>query len=129
MEFRLLGPIEVVDGGHPVDLGPRKQRALLCLLALHANRVVTTDRILEELWGDDAAGKENALWVAISRLRSALEPERDGRRERNVLQTRDHGYVLQVDPELDRSRPIRVRRGRHPPTDPARRGAGGGARR
>lgn len=99
VEFRLLGPIEVVDDGRPVDLGPRKQRALLCLLALHANRVVTTDRILEDLWGDEAAGKENALWVAISRLRSALEQERDGRRQRDVLQTRDHGYLLQVDPE------------------------------
>lgn len=99
VEFRLLGPIEVVDDGQLVDLGPRKQRALLCLLALHANRVVTTDRILEELWGADAVGKENALWVAISRLRSALERESDGRRQRDVLQTRDHGYLLQVDPE------------------------------
>jgi DNA-binding SARP family transcriptional activator len=99
LEFRLLGPIEVLDDGRPVDLGPRKQRALLCLLLLHANRVVTTDRLLEELWGDDAAGKENALWVAISRLRSALEPERSGQRDSSVLRTRDHGYVLQVDAE------------------------------
>lgn len=98
MEVRLLGPIEVVHDGRQVDLGPRKQRALLCLLALHANRVVTTDRILEELWGDEAAGKENALWVAISRLRSALEPARDGHGESAVLMTRDHGYLLQVDP-------------------------------
>ena len=99
MELRLLGSIEVIDDGKPIDLGPRKQRALLCLLALHANRVVTTDRILEELWGEEAAGKENALWVAISRLRSALEPDRGGHGESTVLLTRDHGYVLQVDVE------------------------------
>ncbi len=99
MEVRLLGSIEVIDDGQAVDLGPRKQRALLCLLALHANRVVTTDRILEELWGEDAAGKENALWVAISRLRSALEPDRDRHGDSAILLTRDHGYVLQVDPE------------------------------
>ena len=99
MQIRLLGPIEVVHEERQVDLGPRKQRALLCLLALHANRVVTTDRILEELWGDDATGKENALWVAISRLRSALEPARDGHGESAVLLTRDHGYVLQVNPD------------------------------
>jgi basic membrane lipoprotein Med (substrate-binding protein (PBP1-ABC) superfamily)/DNA-binding SARP family transcriptional activator len=98
VEVRLLGTIEVVLEGRQVDLGPRKQRALLCLLALHANRVVTTDRILEELWGDDAVGKENALWVAISRLRSALEPARDGHGESAMLLTRDHGYLLQVDP-------------------------------
>jgi basic membrane lipoprotein Med (substrate-binding protein (PBP1-ABC) superfamily)/DNA-binding SARP family transcriptional activator len=93
----MLGPIEVAVEGQMVDLGPRKQRALLCLLVLHANRVVATDRILDELWGDDAAGKENALWVAISRLRSALEPNRGGHGESTVVLTRDHGYVLQVD--------------------------------
>lgn len=99
MEFRLLGSIEVVDGDRAVDLGPRKQRALLCVLLLHANRVVTTDRILDQLWGDDAAGKENALWVAISRLRSALEPNRAGHGESTVLLTRDHGYLLQASAE------------------------------
>jgi len=97
LEFRLLGRLEVVDEGREVDLGARKQRALLCLLALHVNRVVTTDRILDELWGDEAAGKEKALWVAISRLRSALEPGREGGRGA-VVQTRDHGYTLSVEP-------------------------------
>ena len=55
-----------------VDLGPHKQRALLALLLIHVDRVVPTDRILDALWGDDAAGKERALWVHISR--SALGP-------------------------------------------------------
>ena len=74
MEFGILGPLEARSGGEPIDLGPYKQRALLALLLLHVDRVVPTDRILEELWGDDGAGKEKALWVHISRLRSALEP-------------------------------------------------------
>jgi len=100
MDFRLLGPVEVIDDGEPIDLGPRKQRALLCLLLLHANRVVTTDRILEDLWGDDAGDKERALWTVISRLRSALEPDRDGHGESTVLLTRDHGYILQLDLSL-----------------------------
>ena len=69
MEFRVLGPLEAMDNGQPVDLGPPQQRALLALLLVHANRVMTTDRILEELWGEDAAGKENAMWVYVSRLR------------------------------------------------------------
>ena len=100
MDFRLLGPVQVIDDGEPIDLGPTKQRALLCLLLLHANRVVATDRILEDLWGDDAGGKEQALWTVISRLRSALEPDRDGHGESTVLLTRDHGYVLQLDPDV-----------------------------
>ena len=105
MEFRILGPLQALSDGAPVDLGPHKQRSLLALLLLSANRVVSTDRILEELWGDDSAGKEKALWVHVSRLRSALEPARAERGESSVLLTRDHGYVLQVEPDaLDAQR-------------------------
>ena len=82
VEFRILGPLELIQDAELLDAGPHKQRSLLALLLLHANRVVTTDRLLEELWGDDALGKENALWVYISRLRSILEPGRP-RRGRN----------------------------------------------
>jgi predicted ATPase/DNA-binding SARP family transcriptional activator len=89
MEFRVLGPLEVVEGGEQIDVGARKPRVLLALLLINANRVVTTDRILEEMWGDDAHGKENALWVHVSRLRSVL-----GGHE--VLVTRHHGYSLLV---------------------------------
>ncbi len=98
VEFRILGPLEVVDNGHSIDIGSPQQCGLLALLLVHANRVVTTDRIMEELWGDDAAGKENALWVYVSRLRSVLEPDRVDRGESRFLLTRDHGYVLNVDP-------------------------------
>ena len=91
MEFRILGPLEVVENGEPIEVGPRKQRSLLALLVINANRVVRTDRILEELWGDDAEGKESALWVYISRLRSVL-----GGHE--ILVTRDQGYSLVVEP-------------------------------
>ena len=97
MEFRILGPLEAHADGHRIDLGPHKQRALLALLLIHVDRVVPTDRILDELWGDDAAGKEKALWVHISRLRSALEPQRSDRGESSVLMTRDHGYLIRVD--------------------------------
>ncbi|MGI9621411.1 MAG: BTAD domain-containing putative transcriptional regulator [Acidimicrobiales bacterium] len=97
MEFRLLGPIEVLGDGGPIDLGPRKQRALLALLLLNPNRVVSSDRILEALWGEDAATRENALWVAVSRLRSALEPTRESHGESTILLTQEPGYVLQID--------------------------------
>ncbi len=99
MEFRILGPLQALSDGAPVDLGPHKQRSLLAFLLLSANRVVSTDRILEDLWGEDSAGKEKALWVHVSRLRSALEPARAERGESSVLLTRDHGYILQIRPD------------------------------
>ena len=96
MEFEILGPLRVTEAGQEVDLGSRKQRTLLALLTVGANRVVTTERIIDELWPGDPEGHENALWVYISRLRGILEPGRSGRGEHEVLQTRDHGYVLNV---------------------------------
>ncbi|HEY3484892.1 MAG TPA: BTAD domain-containing putative transcriptional regulator [Ilumatobacteraceae bacterium] len=99
MDFRILGPLEVRSDEGVVDLGPPKQRAVLALLLLHVDRVVPTDRILDELWGADAGGKEKALWVHISRLRSALEPDRADRGQRSVLVTRDHGYSIRSDPD------------------------------
>lgn len=99
MEFRILGPLQVVKDGSTIDLGPPQQRALLALLLVHANRVVTTDRILDALWGDETEGKTNALWVYISRLRSTFEPDRGPRGESRVLVTRDHGYVLSAEPD------------------------------
>jgi DNA-binding SARP family transcriptional activator len=98
VDYRVLGPLEVIDDGETVDIGPRKQRSLLALLLINVNRVVATDHILEELWGDDAEGKENALWVYVSRLRAVLEPEHSKRSEFSVLVTRDHGYMLSLDP-------------------------------
>ena len=52
VEFRVLGPLEVVDGGQPVDLPRRKHRALLAALLLHAGEPVSSDRLIEELWGE-----------------------------------------------------------------------------
>ncbi len=99
MDFRILGPVEVLDSDEPVDIGPRQQRALLALLIANMNRVVSTDRILEDLWPEDSLGKEKTLWVYISRLRSALEPDREANARSSVLVTRDHGYQLVVDPD------------------------------
>jgi hypothetical protein len=56
MEFRILGPLEVSDEGREVSLGGPKPRALLAVLLLHANEVVPTDRLIDELWGEDSPG-------------------------------------------------------------------------
>ena len=99
MDVRILGPLEVVRDGAALDLGPRKQRMLLADLVLAAPRMVATDRLLEDLWGEDAAGTENALWTYVSRLRAVLEPSREHGEAATVLVTCDHGYALAVDDE------------------------------
>ena len=97
MDYHILGPLEVIDGDEPIDVGSRQQRGLLALLLLNANQVVSTERILEEFWHDDPEGKERTLWVYVSRLRSILEPGREPHSRSNVLVTCDHGYSLVVD--------------------------------
>jgi DNA-binding SARP family transcriptional activator/ABC-type transport system substrate-binding protein/DNA-binding beta-propeller fold protein YncE len=99
MEFRLLGPLEVEDDGGPLALGGTKQRALLAILLLHANEVVSRDRLIEELWGDrPPASAPHSLEVYVSRLRKTLHANGD----QQCLLTRAGGYVLQlVGEELD----------------------------
>ncbi len=93
LRFRLLGPLEVERGGIRLDLGPRKQRAVLALLLLEANRVVPSERLIDELWGDTPPETaRSALQVYVSRLRKALGE--DGA----SLRTRSPGYVLELEP-------------------------------
>jgi DNA-binding SARP family transcriptional activator len=97
VEFRVLGPLEVLDAGRPLDLGAPRQRALLAVLLLNANEVVSTDRIAEALWPDGIPRTAvKAIQVYVSALRKALGDAR------TVLETRGPGYVLRVGPgELD----------------------------
>jgi basic membrane lipoprotein Med (substrate-binding protein (PBP1-ABC) superfamily)/DNA-binding SARP family transcriptional activator len=96
MEFSALGPISVTRNDEAVDLGSPRQKAVLALLLVHHGQVLSTDRILEELWGDESDGKLNALRVYVSRLRAALDPDRE-RGEQSVLETVGSGYRLNVD--------------------------------
>jgi DNA-binding SARP family transcriptional activator/ABC-type transport system substrate-binding protein len=97
VEFRLLGPLEVSDHGRALELGGRKRRALLALLLLHANEVVSSDRLIEELWGEQPPqAAATALHGHVSRLRKLLGG--DGGSEQ-LLVTRPPGYVLRLEPE------------------------------
>ena len=81
MQFRILGPLEVLDGQCPVELGRPKQRAVLAVLLVHANQVVTLDRLIEELWGEQPPAQATAsLQAYISNLRRPWSPS--GRRGR-----------------------------------------------
>lgn len=74
VELGFLGPFELhVDGGDAAPLGGLRQRALLAILALDANQVVSTDRLIDELWGENPpATAVHTVQVFVSRLRGAL---------------------------------------------------------
>src|SRR6478752_7578395 len=92
MEYRVLGPLEAVGDEGPLALGGEKQRAVLALLLLNANRVVSRDRLIDQLWGDEPpeAAVTNVQGY-VSRLRKLLPP--------GTLMTRSPGYVLAAEPE------------------------------
>jgi predicted ATPase/DNA-binding SARP family transcriptional activator len=91
VRFELLGPLAVTLDGEPVALGGEKRRALLAALALEAGQVVTRDRLIDALWGEDPPDTaRNTLQVYVSQVRKLLP---DG-----VLETTSNGYRLAVDP-------------------------------
>ena len=101
MRFRILGPLQVeTESGQVVALGPPKQRTLLALLAITPNSVLSTDRIIDALWGEHPPtdGARN-IRVYVSRLRDVLEPDRTKRAPGHVIVTEQSGYSLRIDPE------------------------------
>lgn len=73
MDFRILGPLEVWDGERQLELAGPKRRAVLALLLLHANEVVGADRLVDQLWGENAPqNAAAALHTHVSRLRKEL---------------------------------------------------------
>src|SRR5579872_7096225 len=92
MEFRLLGPLEARDGSGAVALGGANQRALLAMLLVDANRVVSRERLVDGLWGEEPPPTAVAsVQVYVSRLRKLLPP--------GSLVTRSPGYLLTVEPD------------------------------
>ena len=98
MDFRILGPFEVIDDGRTLDLGAAKQRAALAMLALHANHVVSHERLIDAVWDEEPPETaRKALQVYVSRLRKLLG--------RDHLETTPRGYLLRLGPEeLDLTR-------------------------
>jgi DNA-binding SARP family transcriptional activator len=96
VEFRILGPLEVVERGRALALGGPKQRTLLALLLTRANAVVSTDRLIHELWSaEPPSTAANTLQYHVSRLRRALGPS-------DAIVTQPPGYLIRVGrDELD----------------------------
>jgi predicted ATPase/class 3 adenylate cyclase len=91
MEYRVLGPLEVLEGDELLPLGGARQRALLALLVLNANQIVPRDRLIAELWRDDPPDSAaTSMQACVARLRGLLPPE--------TLVTRPPGYLLAAEP-------------------------------
>jgi DNA-binding SARP family transcriptional activator len=100
MDFRILGPTEVLDGGRRLPLPGGRGRALLALLVLHAGEPVSADRLIDELWGEGPPPTaRTVVHGLVSRLRGVLEPGRGKARPGALLQTLGSGYRLGIDPD------------------------------
>ena len=104
MEYRILGPLEVFHAGIPIEVGGPRHRKLLAVLLVNAGDVVSSERLISALWGEDPPiSAPSMLHVRVSEIRNAL---RAGRVDRNAgIVTRHSGYQLQVGvDELDSRR-------------------------
>ena len=101
MEFRILGPLEVLHDGHELPLGPAKERAVLGVLLLHAGSIVSRTQLIDGLWGESpppTAAK--AVNVYVSQVRRTLSPN-----GREPIVTQAPGYVVNLEEEaLDATR-------------------------
>jgi len=99
MQFKVLGPVEVVDAdGQAIDIGGSQPRSLLAMLLIVGDRVVPVDTIIDRLWPDSQpASATSTLQSYVSRLRRALDPHRPAGTESKLLAWESSGYRLRVD--------------------------------
>jgi DNA-binding SARP family transcriptional activator len=98
IQFGILGPVEARQDGAELRLGGRNQRAVLALLLLQGGRVVSIERIAEELYdGEAPVSAVTQIHRQVSELRRALDP--DGDPDRSVIKTRPPGYLARVAPD------------------------------
>src|SRR5262245_38715430 len=98
MEIRVLGPLEVADGASLIEPPSAKACLLLAALVVHANEVVSTDRLFEVLWGaEPPESAANTLQTYVGHVRRAIDPDRSRRQVSDVIVTRPPGYVLEIE--------------------------------
>jgi WD40 repeat protein/DNA-binding SARP family transcriptional activator len=111
MELRILGPVTAAHNGSPVSLGGPRQRATLALLVIRANTVVSTDRLVDDLYGEEPpAAARKSLQSFVANLRREINREDEilvGRRPGYVIEAgSDHIDVLRFDDLLERARQV-----------------------
>ncbi|CAM5413364.1 Regulatory protein AfsR OS=Kitasatospora aureofaciens OX=1894 GN=afsR PE=3 SV=1 [Kitasatospora aureofaciens] len=100
LRFQVLGPVQAWLDGEPLSLGSPQQQAVLTTLLLHSGRPVTTQDLVDALWGDrPPAQAVAALRTYVSRLRSVIEPRREVRRPAELLVSVADGYALRIPGE------------------------------
>jgi DNA-binding SARP family transcriptional activator len=100
LDFRILGPLEVVGETGALQLGGPKRRAVLAILLLDANRVVPIERLADAVYGDAVpASAVTQLQGQISQLRKLLDPSHPPGAPGALLETREPGYVIRIAPE------------------------------
>jgi DNA-binding SARP family transcriptional activator/class 3 adenylate cyclase/tetratricopeptide (TPR) repeat protein len=100
IEFLVLGPLEARRDGTPLKLGSIKHRMLLAKLLLHANQVISTDELIDTVWGErPPATVRQSLQNHVAALRRVIEQAGTPPGQPRTLRTRDPGYMLQVDPD------------------------------
>src|SRR2546423_1514287 len=99
MRFGVLGPVTAwTVAGTPVPIPGLKVRALLADLIVHNGRPVSSDRLVDDLWGDDhPANPAGALQVRVSQLRKALDDAEPGARD--LIVSRPPGYLIDAEPD------------------------------
>jgi DNA-binding SARP family transcriptional activator len=92
LEFRILGALDVLDGSRVIALAARRKRAVLAILLLHPNRAVSSDRVIEALWGERPPPTAlQTVRVYVSQIRKALGND--------VIRTLAAGYMLELRPD------------------------------
>jgi DNA-binding SARP family transcriptional activator len=120
MHFAILGPLEVTGEDGPLPLGGPKQRIVLAHLVLEANQVVSAERLIDALWGDDLPDDpRSALRVYVSRIRSSLDTDSIEARAPGYLFKADRDYRIWVS-----RRPSRARQGQRIRAEAGRAGQG-----
>ncbi|WIX98177.1 BTAD domain-containing putative transcriptional regulator [Amycolatopsis mongoliensis] len=100
LKLELFGPVRAWRGGQEMALGSAQRRALLAILALKANQVITRSELIDAVWGEKApASASGSIYTYVSSLRSALDPERTHGGAAEVLTSSGPGYCLRVDAE------------------------------
>jgi DNA-binding SARP family transcriptional activator len=99
LRFQLLGPVRAWRHGRELELGGRKQRAVLAALLLHIDRPISCDDVVEFVWGEAATPAASGIvHTYVRRLRAILDPDRRGWSRTGVLRSAAQGYQLRTDP-------------------------------
>ena len=100
MDYRILGPFEIVGDEGSIDIAAPTQREILACLVLNANRVVSTDQLLENIWGEERPKSGlKTLRYHISKLRDSIQPDRRPK-QKCLIVTQPPGYLLETEPDL-----------------------------